>query len=517
MINPKVVENFLNRKLQIFDWIKSYSEEELDAACGALRPRPRFGKKLWKHQKACFLLLNELKRFMLLADMGSGKSNMVLMLFKYRKQCGDKVKAIVFVPFITSVATWIDETEKHVPELKCVPLLGTTKENLARLKEDGDLFVICYQSAVAMLAEKTKKKVKKKTKIVWSMNDAKVRAAFKGFNFLILDEVHKNKSSDSLSYHMCRAISAQAEWVVGLTGTPFGRNLIDLWPQFHLIDFGETLGTTLGFYQHAFFRRTKGFFGGVEFKFKKRLFPVLKKIIKNRSIRYTIDELRDMPPLQYVAKLINAPDTSKGYCTDALQKLREAMKGNRYEEIKSNYLKLRQLSSGFMTLKGEDDERLQMQFDENPKLDALQELIEAIPQDCKIVVFHHFVYTNQMISDRLTEMKVKHARIWGKQKDPIGELKKFKENPACKVLVINSKSGSSSLNLQHANYICFFEAPDSPIDRQQAERRCWRPGQEKRVIVYDLLVRGTVDVKLQASNKEGKDLLQSLLDGKTEI
>lgn len=795
---------------------------------------------------------------MLFIDMGGGKTNVILMLLKYRKQCGDKVKAIVFVPFITSVSTWIDETAKHAPGLKCVPLLGNTAENKLKLSEEGDLFVICYQSAVAMMSHKVPGK---DGKIEWHILPDEVRKYFKNFNFMICDEVHrcfvagtlietpagaksiealqigdlvetgfgskkisnifksetrqvftlmladgstiectpnhpfltddgwveaanlkgkhvfknqemsnlrqtvckkgnlkilldevqsywaawsaqtpmshsmgrsylhtmretffgprkasqktlqqilfsqmahgaarvhrknnnqgmeskskcfsqtigknrvreetcpsqqfenekeqpnvhtwdayenftnsqrkrkwiwgkpwwqwktyhttknalgsawcwlenrignkntqkdslpnclqsrywksgiKNshrsrwswaqwgnskeerlkekyaagrvrvvnisfqernnttpvfnlevegcphyfangilvhncKSSTSLTFRLCRTISEQCQWVVGLTGTPFGRNLEDLWPQFYLIDFGKTLGHTLSFYKQVFFTRKKGWFNKFEFKFKKKLFPALKKMVKNRSIRYEISELQDMPPKQYVIKTLPTPDTSRGYCEDAVKKLREALKHSNYQEIKSNYLKLRQLSSGFMTLKGEDNERLQMSFDENPKLDTLQELIEAIPLDCKAIVFHHFVYSNHLISKRLTEMKVKHARIWGGQKKPIEELKKFQDDAACRVLVINSKSGSSSLNLQHAQYLIFFEPPDSPIDRSQAERRVWRPGQKNRVVIYDLLVKDTVDIKLHNANKEGADLLKELLDGKTNI
>lgn len=518
MINPKVIEKFLSRKLLEFDWIKTCTPEELDAELSKLRPRPRFGIKLWNHQKAAFLLLNELKRFMLLIDMGGGKTNVILMLLKYRKQCGDRVKAIVFVPFITSVSTWIDETAKHALELKCMPLLGSTAENKLKLSEDGDLFVICYQSAVAMMSHKVpKKKGKDEWQNGWQIFPDEVRKCFKSFNFMILDECHRTKSSSSLTFRLCRTISEQCQWVVGLTGTPFGKNLEDLWPQFYLIDFGKTLGYTLEFYKQVFFRRVKGWFTKFEYKFKKNLFPTLKKMVKNRSIRYEISELQDMPPKQYVIKTLPTPDTSKGYCEDALKKLREALKHSNYQEIKSNYLKLRQLSSGFMTLKGEDNERLQMGFDENPKLDTLQELIEAIPLDCKAVVFHHFVYSNHLISERLTSMKVKHARIWSGQKKPIEELKKFQEDPSCRVLVINSKSGSSSLNLQNANYVLFWEQPDSAIDRQQAERRCWRPGQNQRVMVYDLLVHNTVDVQLHQSNKDGADLLKSLLDGKVTI
>src|SRR5690606_27752134 len=125
--------------------------------------------------------------------------------------------------------------------------------------------------------------------------------------------------------------------------------------------------------------------------------------------------------------------------------------------------------------------------------DVLQELIEEMPDDSKMIIFHDFVYTNSLISKRLKKMKVPHARVWGKGKNNIKELRRFKKDPNCRVLVINTQSGSSSQNLQMANYVVFFEQPRSAVDRQQAERRAWRPGQTKRVFFIDLFMRETYD------------------------
>lgn len=513
MINQSSIDDFLKRQLDNFDWMKNCGHKSLDAEIAQMRPVPDFGKIVpWLHQKVCFLLCNELQRFMLHVDMGGGKTSTVLLLLKYRKQCGEKIKAIVFVPYITSVSTWIDEVATHAPDLKCVPLLGTTAENLARLRDDGDLFVICYQSAVAMV---TGRVPGKKGKIKWKLNASDVRKHFSGFNALIMDEVHTCRNANSLSYRMCRAISSQCDWVLGLTGTPFGKDLADLWPQFYLIDFGDTLGPTLGFFREAFFSKKPNYWGGFEYSFKSKLLPVLKRMIKNCSIRYEIDELHDMPEKRYVPRYLPLPEGSEGYAKEALARMREAAKGTgpaRYQAVESNYLRLRQLGSGFMTFKGDDNSRLQVQFDTVPKLDALEALISGIPSDRKVVIFHHFIFTNKMISERLTAMGVKHARVWSGQKDPLGELKRFKSDPTCRALVINSKSGSSSLNLQFANYIVFYEQPDSPIDRQQAERRCWRPGQKHKVIIYDFLVRKTADVTLHKSNLAGQNLLRKLLN-----
>ncbi len=514
MLNKAAIDNFLfKRQLENYDWIKACTPTEVDAELAALDPPPDFGSvKLWLHQKIAFLILLTLKRFMLFFDMGSGKTAIVLMLLKYRKQRGEHPKAIVFVPYITSVETWVEEVAKHDPTLRCVALTGSGDANRRELSGGGDLYIICYQSAVAMLSETVRDR---KGKNKWQLTAASVAKAFAGFDMLVMDECHRAKNSQALTYRMLRAISARVSWVLGLTGTPFGRDLMDLWPQFHLIDFGETLGPTLGFYREAFFNKKPKFWGGFDYSFKKLHLPKLKRIIKHSSIHYSIEELADLPEREYIVRHLAAPEAA-AYCDTSMAALREAQKRQQYREIESNYLMLRQLSSGFLTLKGQDDSQLQVKFDSNPKLDALMELIEAMPAGRKMLVFHHFVYTNELISQRLTDNGIKHARIWGGQKDPIGQLRQFKTDVDCAVLVINSRSGSSSLNLQLANYVVFFEQPDSAIDRQQAERRSWRPGQVWRVFYYDLLVKGTLDWQLMRANKAGESLLQELLRGEVK-
>ena len=519
MINQEVIKNFLVRKLNSYDWMKKETKSSLMKEVTGLLPTSLI-QKMWVHQLVCFLILLTVKRFMIYIDMGGGKSFLTLLLLLSRKFAGEKPKAIVFVPYITSVKTWIDEVEKHTPQLICCPLIGTTTDNLYKLQaQQADLFVICYQSAVAMLADQRPSPKHKKKK--WHINPKKIRKVFAGFDTIVCDEIHKTKNQQSITYKMCRAISGMTEYAIGLTGTPFGRDLQDLWPQFYLIDFGETLGPTLGFYRSVFFNEKINYWGGFEYKFKKPMMPTLKKVIKNSSIRYSMDELHDLPPRQFITQEINLPDAISSYAKLAADKLKQAIANpkneDRQREAEASYMQLRQLSSGFMTVNGEDNNKIQIKFDENPKLDALQDLIEAMPYGCKMVVFHWFIASNQIISDRLKAMKVKHARVWGGQKNVMAELNKFQKDDDCKVLVINSKSGSSSLNLQNANYCVFYEQVDSSIDRQQAERRVWRPGQIKKVLYYDLFVNGTVDKRMHGANQQGKNLLRELLDGKAKV
>ncbi len=513
MIAKGVVKAFLNRKLDNHDWLKKLKRRELlQSLSKELKLVPGFDK-LWVHQLVCFLLVTEFKRFMLHLDMGGGKTLITLFSILYRKVMGEQPKAIVFVPYVSSVDTWIQENKKHTPALKMVPLIGTTVQNERMLAEgDGDVYVICYASAVAMLAESISKPGKKKKG--WTIDPKRTRKVFEGFDTFVADEIHKCSNLSSLTYRMCRAISNECEYGIGLSGTPFGKDIEDIWSQFYLIDFGETLGATKGLFQEAFFIKKRNFFSKFdEYVFDKKKLPLLTKVIKHSSIHYDATEMYDLPPKRYIQHKLKLPTAMQDYVSVAAAKFIASLRGGDTRRAEASYLQLRQLASGFLTVDGANSTKVKVSFDNNPKLDYLEEKIDAMPHGRKMVVFHHFVYTNELISNRLKQLKIKHARIWSGQKNPMGELARFRDDPNCIILVLNDQSGSSSLNLQHANYMFFFEEPDSPINRQQGERRIWRPGQTEPVLYIDPFMEGTVDERIFYSNQQGKKLLDQLLKG----
>lgn len=512
MINKKVVDNFLARKLDNHDWLKKLNKRELSLELQEdLRLLPGF-ETLWVHQLVCFLLVTALKRFMLHIDLGGGKTLITLFSILRRKLLGEKPLAIVFVPYVTAVDTWVQECRKHTPGLKLVPLIGTTLENLRSLEErNADVYVICYASAVAMLSESHPKKKG------WTIDPKRTRKVFMGFDTFVADEIHKCSDISTLTYRMCRTISADCSHGIGLSGTPFGKDIEDIWAQFYLIDFGETLGTTKGLFQEAFFCKKQNFFSGFdEYKFDRAKLPILNKVIKHNSIHYASKEMHDLPPKRYLPITLPLPTATQQYVSIAAAKFIEALKGqgkDRFRAAEASYLQLRQLASGFMTVDGQNNDKIKVSFDNNPKLDLLEEKLDAMAPDEKMVVFHHFVYTNHLISERLTKLRIGHARIWSGQKSSIRELERFRSDSKCRVLVLNDQSGSASLNLQHANFMFFFEQPDSPTTRQQGEGRIWRPGQTKIAHYIDPLMEGTVDARIMHANKQGKKLLDELLKG----
>jgi len=158
--------------------------------------------------------------------------------------------------------------------------------------------------------------------------------------------------------------------------------------------------------------------------------------------------------------------------------------------------------------------RTEISFKENPKIEAMLELVREMPYNSKMIIYHEYTHTGHMIEQALQKEKIACVRLYGGTKDKKGAIETFKNEKSCWVLVVNNASGSKSLNLQVANYTIYFEGPVSPINRQQSQKRTSRTGQEKTTYYYDLIMKSGVDWQILSYLKEGRDLMRDIIHGR---
>jgi SNF2 family DNA or RNA helicase len=150
---------------------------------------------------------------------------------------------------------------------------------------------------------------------------------------------------------------------------------------------------------------------------------------------------------------------------------------------------------------------------QNPKLEALIELLRELDPTRKVLVFNEYIKTGEIICARLKKEKVPHLRLYGATKKKQDVIDRFRGGKH-RVLVINSQSGAFGLNLQVASVVVFYESPVDPVVRRQAEKRSHRSGQTRKVLIYDLIVKGSVDEKIVECIKRGENLFKSVVEGK---
>jgi SNF2 family DNA or RNA helicase len=341
-------------------------------------------------------------------------------------------------------------------------------------------------------------------------NRKKVSEIAKRLQGLVLDESSEVKGHNSLIFRICRKLSKTAFMVLALTGTPLGRDPTDLWAQMYLVDKGETLGETLGLFRGAFFNTKAGYWGGLEHTFQNRKRRLLHEMLANRSIRYRIRDT-DLPKVNCVRKFVKLSEEAKDWYEQATEDMYTAKRDP--IKIKATFMRMRQLSSGFIGVPGDEDgKRAKIVFDQNPKLELLGSIVASIPLEYPVLIVHEFVWSGEQIEKELARLGIPSVSLRGSTKDPAKVRREFANGGR---LIMNHKAGAFGLNLQNAAYILFYESPVSSIIRRQTEMRIRRRYSEWDTITqYDLLAMNTMDEVILNFHVKGRDLFKAILEGK---
>jgi SNF2 family DNA or RNA helicase len=437
---------------------------------------------------------------------------------RYFKKTRETKINLVLVPNKINKYEWLEEGfGKHAPNMKCVVLQGSTKNKWKLIEEnpDADAFVETYMGFVRMCCDLKKvwrKRKGNKIKINKLVpNKPKIKRLMALFTGVYLDESTYVKNRAKLPWRLCNQLSKSANVFFILTATPFGRDVEDVWSQVFLVDRGETLGETLSLFRAAYFKEKENFWGGFEYKLDREGKRAISHRLDNVSIAYPADQTV-MPHLSRIPKYAVLPESAEVYFERAKDAMKIA-KGD-YQELKNAFLRMRQISSGFIGFKDDETgERARFEFDENPKLDLLEALVTSFKPEHKFIVFHDFQYSSRMICDMLKDLEIGHVAIHGKTKDSEWARKEFKSNPKVQGLVLSNSAGGYGLNLQFAKYGIYFESPVGAILRKQTEKRFDRQySLHKTVMLFDLIVRGTVDQSILNFHAEGRSLWKAILN-----
>lgn len=512
MIAKSALKEFLSRELESYSWMKKIPVRELKQELKYLPTPMEFKTNPRKAQLVCFLIGTAFNEWNFHLDMGVGKTKLSLDLYTWYKMIGRVRRGLIIVPNTGNIEGWSEEVEIH-SDLTMSGLGGPTpKHRFKALEEDTDLCVINYHGLMTMMTDLKLKNPSDATVGKSRRADPeKVEAFVSRFDFVAFDEIHKAKNKDSLLTYLCDLVAMNCQYRYGLTGTPM-KSPEDLFSQFYLIDRGETLGTDFDLFYSAFFKQVQTYMG-TEWEFDSSKRRLLTRMIQNRSIRYRDYECQDLPKKSEVKTPLILPVSSRKHYDDAMSGIIEA-DGNR-QEIKNCYQKLREITSGYMSIKDEETgEKIFIDFPQNPKLEMVMELVDEMPYDCKMIIFHEYKHTGRLIAQAMKEMKINHLSLNGDTKNKQKTIRDFKNDETVHVLIA-SETGTTGHNFQVANYTVFFETFSSPITRRQADKRTWRGGQKKPCFFYDLVIRRSVDERILDNLQKGIDLSDSILEGST--
>ena len=318
---------------------------------------------------------------------------------------------------------------------------------------------------------------------------------------LVLDEAQFVKNHQSKAHGCARRLDVPFK--LAITGTPMENNLMELWSLLSITAPGlfPSPKRFAEYYQRPIEREADG----------ERL-ALLRRRIRPFMLRRTKEEVAsDLPPKQeQVLELDLHPRHRRLYDTH-LQRERQKVLGllgdmdsNRFQIFQSLTM-LRQLSLDASLV---DDKHAGIP---SAKLDALMEMLDdVVAEGHRVLVFSQFTRYLALARARLDAAGIRHAYLDGSTRNRQRVIDGFRGGDA-PVFLISLKAGGFGLNLTEADYVVLLDPWWNPATEAQAVDRVHRIGQDKQVMVYRLVSRGTIEEKVMALKAEKAALFAGVM------
>lgn len=411
-------------------------------------------------------------------DMGLGKSVSTLTAINELKFNYFQVnRVLVIAPLKVAETTWSDEIEKwkHLSNLTYTKVLGTAKNRKAALNENVDIYIMNRENV---------------TWLVDYLGDDWF------FDMVVLDESSSFKNYKAKRTKSLIKVRPKIKRLVELSGTPSPRGLEDLWSQVYLLDQGERLGKNITAYRSRYFDPQILPFGCI-WKPKTGADEAVLNKISDICITMKSEDYLELPPMiENIVKVELDSKAKKAYQTMEKELILELPDGE-VDALSASALSIKLLQIAGGAVYGEDKQVLEVH---KSKIDALTELIESL-QGEPVIVFYSFVHELDRIRKALSarsKLKVRAFTDAGDVKDwNAGKIEVLLAHPASTAYGLNMQDGG--------HHIIWFGLTWNYEEFIQANKRLHRSGQDKPVIIHQLVCKDTRDEDvLKALNLKDK-------------
>lgn len=400
----------------------------------------------------------------LLLDMGLGKTVTTLTAIRDLMYDTFEVKRVLVVaPLRVARDTWPEEIRKwdHLKALTCSVVVGSAAERRKALQKKADIYIVNREN------------------LVWLYEHCKM-----AFDMVVLDELSSFKNHQSKRFRAMKALRPKVKRIVGLTGTPTGNGLMDLWAEFRLLDMGERLGRFISQYRNLYFKPDR-YNGPIVYSYKPLpgAADAIYRQISDITVSMKARDYLKMPELVSVTKEVHLSDVERMRYDELKKSLVLELPAGEVTAANaaSLALKLCQIASGAIYT---DDKGIVTIHDR--KLDALEDLVESA-NGKPVLVAYWFKHDKERIQKRMKVRELKSSKDfvdWNEGKIPVA--------------LIHPASAGHGLNLQRGGSILIWFTMTWSLELyQQTVARLWRQGQtDQIVVVQHIVAKGTIDERV---------------------
>lgn len=353
------------------------------------------------------------------------------------------------------------------------------------------VFITNYESLGKFFVVETKRGARGTLKSI--MFDSRVKM----FRSVILDESHKCKSAKTQQSKFAEGICKGKKWVFALTGTPVVNNNTDLIQQLNILGRIDEFGGTRKFTErYCAGPRQSSHIGELKYRMRQSCFF-------RREKKKVLSQLPDKMRQYVTCEITNRREYSDAE-KDLIGYLREYRNASE-EEV------LRAMRGEIMVRMG-----ILKQIAARGKIKAVSEFVhDVIDGGEKLVLFAYLRDVVSALKEEFPDAVTVTGSDTAKQKQAAVDA--FQNDPDCKLIILNYKSGGTGLTLTAASRVGFIEFPWTYSDCEQAEDRTHRNGQKNAVNCYYFIGDNTIDRYMQRVIQTKRDIADEVTGTTTQI
>ena len=416
-------------------------------------------------------------------DMGLGKTLQALTVLQKAKEEDGPMPTLVIAP-TTVVFNWESEIQKFAPTLSCLKLQGGERKQFFKKIPEYDVVITSY----ALLRR----------------DIAKLKDI--NFRYVILDESQNIKNATSQTAQAVKQLNSQHK--LALSGTPIENKLEELWSVFDFLmpGFLFSMADFNSRYVNPIMERQDKI---VEKRLKLQIYPFILRRMKR-------DVAKDLPDKVENIAYCELTDEQRDFYLQVLDSTKEEL----FKSIEQNGLEKSRLSIFSALLRMRQICCHPRLYDKNNvknvissgKFEKLKAMLEEIiAEKHRILLFSQFVDMLDIVKAWLDKSGIKYEYLTGKTKDRQGAVERFNNDPTIPIFLISLKAGGTGLNLTGADYVIHYDPWWNPAVEDQATDRAYRIGQTKKVFVYRLITKNTVEEKIQKLKTIKRNLVDSVI------
>ena len=416
-------------------------------------------------------------------DMGLGKPLQALTVLQKAKEEDGPMPTLVIAP-TTVVFNWESEIQKFAPTLSCLKLQGGERKQFFKKIPEYDVVITSY----ALLRR----------------DIAKLKDI--NFRYVILDESQNIKNATSQTAQAVKQLNSQHK--LALSGTPIENKLEELWSVFDFLmpGFLFSMADFNSRYVNPIMERQDKI---VEKRLKLQIYPFILRRMKR-------DVAKDLPDKVENIAYCELTDEQRDFYLQVLDSTKEEL----FKSIEQNGLEKSRLSIFSALLRMRQICCHPRLYDKNNvknvissgKFEKLKAMLEEIiAEKHRILLFSQFVDMLDIVKAWLDKSGIKYEYLTGKTKDRQGAVERFNNDPTIPIFLISLKAGGTGLNLTGADYVIHYDPWWNPAVEDQATDRAYRIGQTKKVFVYRLITKNTVEEKIQKLKTIKRNLVDSVI------